>query len=98
MTRVEHLLFILAEECAEISQRVSKAARFGLYEVQPGQNLTNVERMVAEYNDLLAVAQMLDEEGHFVADPNTRAIEAKRDQVEEYLRLSKECGTLNEEP
>ncbi len=35
MNRRDHLLDILAEECAEVAIRVSKALRFGLDEV-PG--------------------------------------------------------------
>lgn len=45
MKRHEHLLSILAEECCEVGQRVSKALRFGLDEVQPGQDLSNAERI-----------------------------------------------------
>jgi hypothetical protein len=37
MTREQHLLTILAEECGEVVQRASKAIRFGLDESQPGQ-------------------------------------------------------------
>lgn len=59
MNRTEHLLWVLAEECAEVAQRASKAARFGLDEVQPGQALTNEERLWQEMCDLCAVGEML---------------------------------------
>lgn len=59
MSDTEHLLGILAEECAEVAIRASKAQRFGLGEVQPGQRLTNCERITYELNDLLAAADML---------------------------------------
>jgi hypothetical protein len=39
MTRDEHLMTIAMEECAEVAQRVSKAVRFGMEEIQPGQPL-----------------------------------------------------------
>lgn len=62
MTRQELLLTQLAEECAEVAQRVSKALRFGLEEIQPGQSLNNAERIVEELIDLQAVWRMLQNE------------------------------------
>jgi hypothetical protein len=47
MTREQHLLTILAEECGEVVQRASKAIRFGLDESQPGQLDDNKKRLEA---------------------------------------------------
>lgn len=93
MNRQEHLLTILAEECAEVAQRATKALRFGLDEVQPGQDLTNAERIVVELTDLFAVVLMLEEEGHLVLD-GSGGENAKRAKVEKYLLLSEMLGTL----
>jgi hypothetical protein len=62
MTREQHLLIKLSEECAEVAHRVSKALRFGLDEIQPGQDLDNGERLWQEIHDLIAVIEMLGEE------------------------------------
>jgi hypothetical protein len=95
MTRIEHLLTILAEECAEVAQRCTKALRFGLNEVQPEQNETNAERIAGELDHIGAVTTMLREGGLLPSgDPFARA--AKRAKVEQYLRYSAECGTLDE--
>lgn len=94
MTRIEHLLWLLAEECAEVAQRASKAARFGLGEVQPGQDLTNARRIVQELDDLLATVVMLEDEGCLPSSGGEEASLAKRAKVEEFLRYSAECGTL----
>lgn len=94
MKRHEHLLTILAEECAEVAQRASKALRFGLGEVQPGQGLTNAERIVGEVTDLLAVALMLADEGHLALEDQQGAVAAKRAKVEKFLAYSAQCGTL----
>lgn len=97
MTRQEHLLTILSEECSEVAQRVSKALRFSLNEIQPGQNLTNAERIKEEFFDLVAVMQMLHDEGAMTDWSDERITfhtQAKRIQVEKYLVLSKEKGTL----
>lgn len=95
MTRTEHLLWIIAEEAAEVTQRASKAARFGLTEIQPEQDepLDNLRRLIYELNDLVAVAEMLEP-----AWMDERMIEAKRVKVEKFLRYSDEvCGTLQDE-
>jgi len=79
MTRSEHLLVILAEECNEVAQRVSKALRFGLEEIQPGQGKTNAERISDELDDLMAVLEMLCDEGCLDGSPfDSSAWAAKR--------------------
>jgi NTP pyrophosphatase (non-canonical NTP hydrolase) len=95
MTRTEHLLTILAEECAEVAHRASKALRFGLEEVQEGQDLTNAERIKEELDDLSAIINMLGEEGALNITPNTLAILRKCQKVRHYLEYSKQCGTLD---
>lgn len=96
MTRLEHLLWVLAEECAEVAQRASKAARFGMNNVQEGQDLTNEQRLWHEFNDLLGVAEMITEYRDF-GSPDFSAIEAKKAKVERFLKFSEECGTLDSE-
>jgi hypothetical protein len=95
VTRTEHLLVILMEECAEVQQRASKALRFGLSEVQPGQTKTNAERLAGELADLQAAEIMLFRDG-LVGAMSGERISAKREQVERFLRYSAECGTLEE--
>lgn len=95
MTREEHLLLCLAEECAEVAQRVSKALRFGLDEVQEGQALSNRERITEELYDLVAVATICDREGLVLGViPNDRAIQRKLAKIEKYFAISREQGTL----
>lgn len=94
MNRVEHLLWVLAEECNEVAQRASKAARFGLQEVQPGQGLSNAERIMGEYADLQAAVEMLIEEGALPEGDLRRQIDMKKAKVEKFLLYSAECGTL----
>lgn len=97
MTRTDHLLWILAEECAEVAQRASKAARFGLDEIQPGQTKTNSGRIKEEFIDLFAVWGMLCREGVVVPiGPNDDSpIRMKQARVEKFLDYSYEQGTLN---
>lgn len=53
--RDRELLTVLAEECAVVQQRICKALRFGLEEVQPGQPHNNAFRIGLELGDLLEV-------------------------------------------
>lgn len=99
MTRQEHLLTIAMEECDEVSQRISKAKRFGMSEIQPGQSWTNMERIIAEFNDLVTVLAManvldIDHEGTLSIDAMLQG--EKERKVEKYLAYSAKCGTLTE--
>ncbi len=94
MTKQEHLLAIAEEECAELAQRLSKALRFGLLEVQPvatgGDGVTdNLKRIRAEYTDLVALMEMLD-----ILPPYTDEKDRKKAKVIKFLAYSRECGTL----
>jgi hypothetical protein len=108
MTRQEHLLIILGEECSELHQELCKALRFGVYE-QRDLPTDNSERIFKEFNDLMAMVEMvngsavltsfedasvtLGERGLMYRDE--ALIRAKKEKVEKYLLYSKECGTLD---
>lgn len=94
MTRIEHLLTILAEECNEVAQRTSKALRFGLSEIQPGQPYTNQDRIWQELTDLYAVVSMITValDAQYVTNPYD--IKAKIERIEKFLAYSKQLGTL----
>ena len=101
MTRTEHLLICLAEECNEVAQRVNKALRFGLTDIQEGQELTNRQRIRLEVNDLLGVLDMLIGEG-ILHGPNVVALDEcdgialmrKQEKVTRYLAYAKKHGAL----
>ena len=54
-------MMILQEECAEVVQAVSKVFRFGLDEVYEGKS--NRESLTEEIGDLLAMVDLLQEQG-----------------------------------
>jgi len=95
MNRTDHLLDILAEECSEVAIRVSKALRFGLEEIQPGQTLTNRQRIMVEVNDLYASLKMLHDDGIIDPNPDPDAVQAKIAKVETFLAYSAKCGRLD---
>ncbi len=91
MTRQEHLLVILMEECAEVAQRASKALRFGLTEIQPGQALTNAQRIEYELGDLYTIHEMLKDENEDAFDMSSEKldqyVDAKVAKVENFLAM-----------
>lgn len=103
MTRHEHLLTNIMEECAEVAQRVSKAQRFGMEQIQqdaddaPQENpdrLTNRERVMSEYYHLRAVMGMAGFDAWDMSDHARTAEQQKVAKVEKYLERSHRCGTL----
>jgi NTP pyrophosphatase (non-canonical NTP hydrolase) len=85
--RETYLLICLSEEASEIIHRASKAIRFGLDEVQPGQASSNRERLCDELSDLLAVVSMLNEEAKLAFEQDQKKEEAKRVRVDHYFGL-----------
>jgi hypothetical protein len=94
MTVNELLLTTLAEECVETAQRVSKALRFGLEEVQEGQPFNNAQRITYEFNDIVAMMQILQERGLLARVLDLPAIKLKKEKVAKYIQYSIECGTV----
>lgn len=102
MTRTQHLLVILMKDATKVAQRVSKALLFGVEEVQPGQTLTNGERVTMGFIDLLAAFEMAAEDGavpfvHQPAFQENVAIIAKREKVEVFLKFSSARGLVDGE-
>lgn len=94
MTRQDHLLVRAMEECNELAQRISKALVFGMEEVQPGQTLTNRERIYGEYYDLRAVLGMAGIDAWDTSDRARQAEAAKVAKVEKFLAYSDACGRV----
>ena len=94
MNRTEHLLSCLAEECAEVAHRVSKALRFGLTEIQSGQSLTNAQRIAQELNDLIAIKELLRENGVDLRLDH-HAVEAKKAKVLAFVEYARNIGALD---
>lgn len=112
MKEVEYLLIKLAEECAEITQRVTKALTFGLTErqadgpsdVKDGEAiLNNLERIALEMADLEATFEVLQEKLNL--SPETalikfslfnEALEKKKAKLQKYMDYSRSIGVLTD--
>lgn len=100
MTRDEYLLDVVAEECAEIQQAVSKILRFGPRSFHPNNPVvSNSEQMLVEYYQLEAMIAMLLDFG--IVNPLNatdidRIREYKKEKVKKYMEVSKSLGCLTE--
>ena len=80
------LLTILIEECAEVQQRATKMLRFGVNEIQPGQELTNVDRLSLECGDLTAIGDLCIEAGLINSDLAEKQVPVKQAKLKKFLQ------------
>jgi len=97
LSREQHLLICLAEECAEVQKEISKILRFGLND-KPISSLAgnmlepNSARLSQEITDVQALIRMLIKEGLPIKIHQRKIIE-KCLKVETYIRYAQEKGT-----
>ena len=91
----EHLLTVLAEECAEVQIAVSKTLRFGKDDCRPGSTVTNAKEIEKEFIEAMAVRDMLRELGVIVQpDESKRIYDEKRARVEKFIAYARSKGTI----
>lgn len=81
------ILLILQEECAEVTQAISKCFRFGPDQVKPGRDsYTNVQALQEELGDLLAMIELLVDKDVGVTDNGL--MKAKKEKFEKLKQWS----------
>lgn len=98
MSKEEYLLQVLSEECNEVSQRISKAFRFGLEEIQtsnPNETQTNRERIIYEVNDLITVIKMLMYFDNKAYKDLLKTSVQKELKLNKYMEYSLKLGIIN---
>lgn len=75
--RIQEILDILQEECAEVIQNISKCRRFGMENVYLKGEGTQREQLVKEIGDVLAMIELLKENGIVSKDELDLAIRNK---------------------
>jgi len=93
MNREQLLLTVVGEECSEVQQRCSKAIRFGMKEIQRDQPLNNSERILLEFNDLVATIELLYGIPIYMLIDKDQT-EAKKEKIEKYINYSAELGIV----
>jgi NTP pyrophosphatase (non-canonical NTP hydrolase) len=85
--QVQETMLILQEECAEVTQAVSKCFRFGLDNAKPGKPLTNQQHLENEIGDMLAMVDILKEQGIISDTGLARAMQAKKDKLKIWSKI-----------
>jgi len=94
MTKEEFLLVNLIEECAEIQHAASKAIRFGSNNEYFG--VTNMQKLDEEFNDLLAIIELLKEAKGMKGLHDTERIDYHKRKVIRNMKLLIEEGRVSE--
>lgn len=72
------ILLILQEECAEVTQAVSKCMRFGPDQMKPGKDRTNINMLEEEIGDLFAMVELLTDLNIGVSNEGIEAAKRKK--------------------
>ena len=88
--KVNEILLIAQEECAEVTQAISKCFRFGFKSKHPNENRNNKERLEEELGDLVCmIGLLLDQE--IVSEENVQnAAKAKLNKLKKWSTIFKE--------
>lgn len=78
----------IAEEAVEVAKRALKAQQFGLNEIQPGQDFTNIERLTDEFHDLFTSFQNFAELVGVDPIPCEVKKSARLRRMDKFLQLS----------
>jgi len=79
--QVKEALLITQEECAEVTQAISKVFRFGMDTQWPQGSPTNKEKLEEEVGDLLAMIDILIEHGTLSDSHVNQSRAAKRSKL-----------------
>ena len=83
----QEIMSILQEECSEVIQAVSKINRFGIDNYKPGKPKTNREHLEEELGDLLAMIELLENDG-LISRPNMEiAKNAKFEKLKKWSNI-----------
>jgi NTP pyrophosphatase (non-canonical NTP hydrolase) len=85
MKSVDEILLITQEECAEVTQAISKVFRFGFDSVHKG--VSNQEHLEAEVGDLQCMIDLLIKFGVVNSDNVIDARNKKMDKLREWSSI-----------
>jgi NTP pyrophosphatase (non-canonical NTP hydrolase) len=84
------ILLITQEECAEVTQAISKCYRFGLDNFKPGKPKTNRDHLAEELGDLLAMVTLCHDYGIVSFEDVMIAKDNKLEKLRQWSSIFKE--------
>lgn len=81
------ILLITQEECAEVTQAISKCFRFSMDQCKPNKPKTNREHFAEELGDLLAMITLCQEFGIVDRESVLAAKDAKIEKLKEWSNI-----------
>ena len=85
--QVKEVLCITQEECAEVSQAISKIFRFGWESTHPVTGVNNKQHLEEEIGDLQAMIDILIEKS-IISDTNVNAARiAKKEKLKKWSTI-----------
>ena len=97
MTKLQHLLLKLGEECCEVAKEASKCSQFGMNESAAAHEADNKARLHAELNDVFGIITMLNVDHDFGFDFDAEAGTEKIKKVILYRQYSIDLGLVEGE-
>ena len=89
-SKINEVMDILQEECAEVIQIVSKIRRFGIDEIHLKRGMSNREMLCEEVGDVLCMIELL-RELEIINDAGIQsAVQNKRKKLEQWSTIFKE--------
>jgi NTP pyrophosphatase (non-canonical NTP hydrolase) len=85
-TRIQEILDILQEECAEVIQEVSKCRRFGIDSRHPDGHLHR-DHLEQEIGDVMFMIELLHEAGVVSEEGLQRAWQRKEEKLRKYSNI-----------
>lgn len=89
-SKENEILLITQEECAEVTQAISKCYRFGLDNVKPGKPKTNRDHLAEELGDLQAMIDLCIVSGLVNKDDVDRASDNKIAKLKQWSTIFSE--------
>lgn len=94
MNRQEYLLVCLVEELSEMQHAASKCLRFTPEDVCPERKIKNRLKLQDELNDVVAVLEMLYDDGFSLSEDDARK-GIKKQKLARLMERSRELGVLS---
>ena len=85
--QVKEIMCILQEECAEVTQAVSKCFRFGIDNAKHGVGHTNGEHLAEELGDLLCMIELAQNSGIVDSAAVEQAKQAKYKKLQKWSNI-----------